>query len=75
MIEPMNYLRIDAAVFGNHEFDFKLDFLKNYIEKSKFPWILSNLRDKETKMPLLDAPEYIILDKNQIKIGIIGLIS
>lgn len=66
---------MDAAVYGNHEFDIKLDLLNGYLNRFKFPWILSNLFDKNTKKPLMNSPEYYIVQKGNAKVGLIGLIE
>ena len=42
MIELMNALGLDVAGFGNHEFDFGSDVLKERIAASKFTWLATN---------------------------------
>lgn len=44
MVPIMNELRVEAAVFGNHEFDFGIGPLRAAMEKMNFPWLCSNLK-------------------------------
>ena len=46
MIEAWNAIGLDYATFGNHEFDFGPDVLKQRIGESKFGWIAANVIDK-----------------------------
>src|SRR6185312_9402501 len=75
MIAAWNALGIDVAVFGNHEFDFGPDVLKQRMAESKFTWICANVIDKTTGKPFADVAPYIIKDVGGIKVGIIGLLT
>ena len=77
MIDPMNYLNVDAAVYGNHEFDFKSVITKSLFDKCNFKWLLGNLalKPKYSNFLSLTPPEYVIMVKNNVKIGIMGLIE
>jgi len=89
MVDVLNELRVDAAVFGNHEFDYGIESLQNKIEKMKFPWLCSNVIDSRTGR-IVAATKTItgqrtgvtklILNRKdkfgrRIKIGIMGLIE
>ncbi len=65
-----NYIRYDAMVLGNHEFDHSIPDLKNQMKLAKFPFISANVYDSNGK--LLTKP-YIIKNYNGIKVGIFGL--
>ncbi|MFU1478904.1 bifunctional 2',3'-cyclic-nucleotide 2'-phosphodiesterase/3'-nucleotidase [Roseovarius sp. C7] len=43
IIEAMNALGYDAACFGNHEFNFGLEWLRDTIGQANFPYVTSNL--------------------------------
>ncbi|MFF5996236.1 bifunctional UDP-sugar hydrolase/5'-nucleotidase [Lysinibacillus sp. KU-BSD001] len=43
MVTAVNALHIDAAVFGNHEFNYGKDYLQQVIEQSHFPWLACNI--------------------------------
>src|SRR5262245_3093056 len=45
MIEAWNAVGLDYATFGNHEFDFGPDVLKQRIGESKFGWVAANVID------------------------------
>lgn len=80
-IEVFNHLNMDAFVIGNHEFDWGLDEIMKYFNdqtnpiKANFPILGANVKLKETR----ERPDYIdahtIVNKNGVKIGIIGVIG
>ena len=39
MVDIMNELGVEAAVYGNHEFDFGIDPLRNAMQNMNFPWL------------------------------------
>lgn len=59
MITILNELKYDAAVIGNHEFNYGLDILKSAVKESRFPWLCANIVDVKTKTPFLGSP-YVI---------------
>lgn len=69
--EVMNYMKYDAMVLGNHEFNFGLDMLDKFIKELRFPVLSANVTWKNDES-LFTAP-YSIIEKEGIKIGIIGL--
>ena len=40
-----------------------------------FPWLLSNVFDIENHEPLADGSRYIIIEKQGLKIGVVGLVE
>jgi len=72
IVEAFNHIPIDIANFGQHDFDFGEKNTRKLVKKSKFQWITSNLVNSKNK-PFMDLPTYQIIDKNNIKIGFIGL--
>lgn len=72
IIKILNYLKYDAAVIGNHEFNYGQELLKRAISESKFPWLSANLIDKDSNRPYSDNA-YIIKELGEgIRIAIIG---
>jgi len=87
IFKAMNYLKYDAMVVGNHEFNYGLDFLSqvthngNWNSKYEnckgpsFPVISANVYKTSDKKPLYEP--YVILEKvfngQKIKVGVIGL--
>lgn len=73
MIEVMNAMQYDAAAIGNHEFDFKIAGLLDRLEQADFPYLSANIRLKGTdSIPDYIQP-YVILNIEDVKVGIIGL--
>jgi len=84
--KAMNYLKYDAMVVGNHEFNYGLEFLSQVTHNGNwnskyanckgpsFPVISANVYKTSDKKPLY-AP-YVILDKvfngHKVKVGVIG---
>jgi 5'-nucleotidase len=89
MVDIMNELGVDAAVYGNHEFDFGIDPLKAALQGMNFPWICSNLRDKSTTEVLATTTNskgertginkiiqnWKTKEGNSLKVGLIGLVE
>lgn len=81
MIEILNELQMDAFVIGNHEFDWGFEIVTNYrdfdnpLMYAEFPLLGANIFYSGTQ----NRPEYIdaytIVQKGQMKVGIIGLIG
>jgi 2',3'-cyclic-nucleotide 2'-phosphodiesterase/3'-nucleotidase len=87
IIAAMNTLGFSASTFGNHEFNYGLDFLMKSIAGANFPFVSANVakgnlgaspRDDETL-----AKPYIILDQkvtdgsgteHVVKVGLIGFV-
>lgn len=75
MVPVLNKLDVRCAVFGNHDFDFGIDILQERVEKTNFPWLISNVIDNETGQPLADGKVSHIVDWCGRKIGLIGLVE
>lgn len=72
MIKILNTLHYDAAVFGNHEFNYGMDILKSAIKQSNFPWLSGNIVDANNSEPYFGKP-YITKKVDDIKITILGM--
>jgi 5'-nucleotidase len=75
MIPVLNKVGTACAVFGNHDFDHGLDVLQKWVEKTTFPWLMSNVIDNETGRPLGNGKISHILNHNDMKIGLMGLVE
>jgi 5'-nucleotidase len=71
-IEGMNRMNYDAGTLGNHEFDNGMDTLALILRNAKFPEISSNYDVEKTPLKGIIKP-YIVLIKNGLRIGILGL--
>jgi 5'-nucleotidase / UDP-sugar diphosphatase len=74
MIEAWNAIGLDYATFGNHEFDFGPDVLRDRIRESKFRWIAANVIDNKTGKPFGGVEPYVIREFGGVKIGIFGIV-
>jgi 5'-nucleotidase len=68
----MNAMRYDAMTLGNHEFDNGMDSLAQAISVANFPIVCSNYDFSGTPLEGKTVP-FLILEKEGVKIGIIGL--
>ncbi|CAM4506352.1 bifunctional metallophosphatase/5'-nucleotidase [Paenibacillus typhae] len=73
VIACLNELRYDAAVPGNHEFNYGLSYLRNAVEASDFPWLSANIVDAATGQPAFGMPYRIYEMENGVRIGVLGL--
>ena len=71
MIDAWNTAGLDYSTFGNHEFDFGPDVLRQRMKESKFKWIAANVIDKKTGKPFGEA--YVVREFDGVKVGIFGL--
>jgi 5'-nucleotidase len=67
-----NLMHLDAACLGNHEFDNGLEFMAKMIRRAHFPFLTTNLDFTGTPIEGL-TKDYIIIKRNGLKIGVIGL--
>jgi 2',3'-cyclic-nucleotide 2'-phosphodiesterase (5'-nucleotidase family) len=74
IIDLMNELKFDAAVIGNHEFDYGQKILNYRIEQANFPFICANI---DAENATLKQPEaYTTLTSSGgFKIIVLGLIE
>jgi 2',3'-cyclic-nucleotide 2'-phosphodiesterase (5'-nucleotidase family) len=73
VVEALNAMGYDAAVIGNHEFDWGIDTLQARMEESRYRWLSSNIQLKQGRK----APEWVrpwtIVDKGGRRVGVIGI--
>lgn len=55
--------------------DFGVDELEELCDQCKFPWLLSNVYDRDTEKILANAKTTYVLEKNGRKFGLIGLVE
>ncbi|MUT65242.1 bifunctional UDP-sugar hydrolase/5'-nucleotidase [Paenibacillus sp. NEAU-GSW1] len=74
IIAAMNELGYDAAVFGNHEFNYGRELLEKAVRESEFPWLSAGIVDRATDEPAFGKP-YIIkrINNGTIKIAVLGV--
>ncbi|MGI9077669.1 MAG: 5'-nucleotidase C-terminal domain-containing protein [Gemmatimonadaceae bacterium] len=74
VIELYNMLGYAAAALGNHEFDWGVDTLKARMRDARYPILGANVRFADgSDVPWI--PNDTLIERNGIRIGIIGLAS
>lgn len=73
MIAALNAAGLDMATLGNHEFDFGVDLLLARMAQAKFQWVVSNIVDRRTGLPIGGAAPYVVRTFGDMKVGILGL--
>jgi 5'-nucleotidase/UDP-sugar diphosphatase len=72
-IDFFNTLAVDAAVLGNHEFDWGIDNLKERLKQARFPLLAANIVEKKTGRAPAWAKPYQIIQRRGVRIAVIGL--
>lgn len=72
-VQVLNELNYDAAVPGNHEFNYGMDVLCNTVEQSQFPWLSAGILDSESGEPVFGKPYIVIERADGIKVAILGV--
>lgn len=72
IIDVMNYLSLDAACIGNHEFDHGWENVPLQLKEARFPVLNGNIFIKKSRRLLWNNP-YKIITLNGVRIGVIGL--
>lgn len=81
MLDALNALDFDAFVVGNHEFDWGFDEMKKYKDgdpangEAEFPFLGANIYDKRTGEMVDWLEPYTVVELDEVKIGIIGIIG
>lgn len=72
MVEAFNLLGVNVAGFGQHDFDYGLNTLRENIANSSFPWVSSNL--SAGGKPINGEENVAIIRQvGDVKIGYLGL--
>lgn len=74
LIDGFNLLGVDAATFGNHEFDYGPAELQKRVAESKFPWVVANAFAPGVR-PFPGTRMYLVRDVCGTPVGILGLIT
>ncbi len=69
----MNYMKYDAATVGNHDIEPGHPVYDKIEKEFKFPWMAANAVYTKTDQPYFKP--YTILNRNGIKIAVLGLIT
>lgn len=72
VISACNTIQYDAAVIGNHEFNYGREKLEKAVNDSSFPWLSANIVKKGTTEPYFGRP-YVVKKLDGLTVGILGL--
>ncbi|MCK8486455.1 bifunctional metallophosphatase/5'-nucleotidase [Paenibacillus sp. MBLB2552] len=72
-IAALNLLKYDAAVPGNHEFNYGQELLHKVINDSRFPWLSAGIMDIGTDEPAFGKPYIVKTSPEGVKIAILGV--
>lgn len=81
IVDIMNYLKFDAMVLGNHEFDWSYPEIAKYVDgnpdngEANFPYLGCNIIEKSTNMRPTGTDAYTIVERGDLKIGIVGFMG
>lgn len=81
VVDLMNHVGFDAMAIGNHEFDWGVSEITRYVDGNKdngeaeFPFLGANIYHLPTEEYVDWAKPYTILERGNIKIGVLGLIG
>lgn len=71
-VAALNELGYDAAVPGNHEFNYGAGTLGRVVRNSLFPWLSAGIRMKNSGEPAYGKP-YLIKFIDDIKVAVLGV--
>jgi 2',3'-cyclic-nucleotide 2'-phosphodiesterase/3'-nucleotidase len=71
--EVMNYMGYDAATVGNHDIEPGHAVYDKLDDEFDFPWLAANALETESGEPYFKP--YVILERQGVKIAILGLIT
>jgi len=75
LIDGLNLLGVDAAVFGNHEFDYGPAELQKRVAEARFPWVATNVMNPPGARLFPGARLYVIKNVCGVNVGIFGLLT
>lgn len=72
MPEALAKAGVGLATFGQHDFDFGAEHARGLVARSPFPWVTSNLVDREGR-PFGSLPTRKVVRVGALSVGFIGL--
>ncbi|MBQ3069235.1 MAG: bifunctional metallophosphatase/5'-nucleotidase [Clostridia bacterium] len=74
LIDIMNRVGYDAAILGNHEFDYGMEQLKSLIGKASYPYLSCNIEYTGSgENALSEVDPYILFDYGETTVAFIGV--
>lgn len=73
MVLLLNELQYDAAIIGNHEFNYGKAIINQTISQSNFPWLSANIVHHRTKETYFGTPYIVKEFPSGIKVAVLGV--
>ncbi len=64
---------VELSAVGNHEFDWGIEKIGKWAEDGNLTFVCANVYDKRTDEPVDWAEPYVIIEREGVKVGFIGL--
>ena len=74
-IEALNAVGLDAAVLGNHDFDWGVDTLRARLRQARYPWLAANVFDSLSGRRPAWAVPYRILERGGLRVAVVGYLT
>lgn len=71
--EVVNYLKYDAQIFGNHDIETGHTVYDKWIKEVNCPMLAANVINTKTNLPYCSP--YIILEREGVRVAVIGLLT
>ena len=75
LTEWMNEMEFSSMTLGNHEYDWGEEYIERNAELAEFPFLALNIYERATDLPVSYTQPSVIVEKSNVKIGIIGAIG
>ncbi|WP_276299266.1 bifunctional metallophosphatase/5'-nucleotidase [Halorussus lipolyticus] len=72
-VKALNVIDPAGEGLGNHDLDYGFDGVGNFSNASEFPWLMANIVDAETGEPIPGAEPYTVVERDGVKVGIVGV--
>ena len=73
MVPVLNAINPHVGCYGNHDFDFGVEQMEKLSAQCLMPWVMTNLVDSRTGLPVAGAKKSEVITKNGVVLGILGL--
>ncbi|WP_369903095.1 bifunctional UDP-sugar hydrolase/5'-nucleotidase [Bacillus manliponensis] len=73
MMMAANHIGYDAAVIGNHEFNYGMSHLNRAVAEANMPYLAANILHKDTMTPYFGKPYLIKRIESNVKVAILGV--
>ncbi|MEO3947349.1 bifunctional UDP-sugar hydrolase/5'-nucleotidase [Gorillibacterium sp. CAU 1737] len=69
----LNLLRYDAAIIGNHEFNYGLELLERTVADTNCPYLCANVVRASDRQPVFGQPYRMFVMQEDIRVAVLGV--